>query len=382
VKTGRTHSPSPSSEATANPVSKYGAQLRIGISGWTYKPWRGTFYPPKWGLKKELAYASREVNSVEINGSFYSLQRPSSYQQWYRETPDDFLFSVKGGRFITHMKRLQNVETPLANFFASGLLCLREKLGPILWQLPPHFLYNEEKLARFFDLLPRTTTEAAALAKKHDDRLKGRAWTESDAERPLRYALEIRHESFRTPAFVELLRRHQIGLVIADTAGKWPFFEDTTADLVYIRLHGDEELYVSGYTDESLEKWRGKIDAWSRGKDPKNAVRIAPVEKTPPAKRDVFVYFDNDVKVRAPFDAMLLAYKLGVGKKPLAGPDPATIDEVARTVWPALTRASADRRWAFGRSEGSQTAKKAKNIKRPRAASKARSTRKRRGIPA
>jgi uncharacterized protein YecE (DUF72 family) len=364
VKTRRTHSPSPSLEATANSI--FEPQLRIGISGWTYKPWRGTFYPEKWAQKKELAYASREVNSIEINGSFYSLQHPSSYQKWYRETPDNFLFSVKGGRFITHMKRLQNVETPLANFFASGLLCLREKLGPILWQLPPHFVYDEEKLTRFFELLPRTTIEAAALAKHHDDRLNDQAWTETDAERPLRYALEIRHESFRTPAFVDLLRRHQIGLVIADTAGKWPFFEDTTTDLVYIRLHGDEELYVSGYTDESLEKWRDKISAWSRGQNPQNALRIAPVEKTPPAKRDVFVYFDNDVKVRAPFDAMLLAYKLGVGKEPPNGPDPATISEVARTVWPAMTRASADRRWAMSKTKRPRVASKAPSARKPR----------------
>jgi len=368
VKTRRSRSPSPSLEEPASTAFNGPTPFRIGISGWTYKPWRGTFYPPKWAQKKELAYASREVNSIEINGSFYSLQRPSSYQQWYRETPENFVFSVKGGRFITHMKRLQNVETPLANFFASGLLCLREKLGPILWQLPPHFIYNEEKLVRFFDLLPRTTREAASLARKHDERLKGRAWTNADADRPLRYAIEIRHPSFRTPAFVELLRQHQIGLVIADTAGKWPFFEDTTADLVYIHPHDDEELYVSGYTDASLENWRGKIDTWSKGQNPKNAERIAPLEKTPPKKRDVFVYFDNDVKVRAPFDAMMLAYKLGVGKLPPAGPDPATIAEVARTVWPVAV--SADRRWALN------------GTKRLRAASKARSTRKPRGIPA
>ena len=136
-------------------------QLRIGISGWTYPPWRGVFFPEKWPQKRELEYASRQVNSIEINGSFYSLQRPSCYRAWYEATPEGFVFSVKGGRFITHMKRLKNVEAPLANFFASGVLCLREKLGPILWQLPPSFRFDAEKLAGFFDLLPRDTGAAA-----------------------------------------------------------------------------------------------------------------------------------------------------------------------------------------------------------------------------
>jgi uncharacterized protein YecE (DUF72 family) len=137
------------------------SEMRIGISGWTYAPWRGVFFPEKWPQKRELEYASRQVNSIEINGSFYSLQRPSSYRAWYETTPEGFVFSVKGGRFITHMKRLKNVETPLANFFASGVLCLREKLGPILWQLPPMFRFDAEKLAAFFELLPRDTREAS-----------------------------------------------------------------------------------------------------------------------------------------------------------------------------------------------------------------------------
>src|SRR3954463_13206545 len=142
--------------------------LRIGISGWTYGPWRGTFYPTDLAQKRELAYASRELNSIEINGSFYSLQRPTSYQKWYDETPDGFVFSVKAGRFITHMKKLKDVEAPLANFFASGLLALREKLGPFLWQLPPVLAYDTDRLERFFNLLPRDTAEAAKLAKRHD----------------------------------------------------------------------------------------------------------------------------------------------------------------------------------------------------------------------
>src|ERR1051326_1817462 len=210
------------------------ADVRIGISGWRYAGWRGVFYPKGLAQRRELEYASRQFRSVEINGSFYSLHRPESYRQWYRDTPDGFLFAVKGSRFITHMKKLRGVEKALANFFASGVLALDEKLGPFLWQLPPILAFDEDRLARFFDLLPRDTLDAAALA----------------ARRPLRHAVEVRHESFRSPRFPRLLRSHAIGLVVADTAGKWPFLEDVTADFVYARLHGDAELYVSGYRSE------------------------------------------------------------------------------------------------------------------------------------
>jgi uncharacterized protein YecE (DUF72 family) len=266
-------------------------EIRIGTSGWVYPPWRGSFYPKGVTQKRELEYLSRQVNSVEINGSFYSLQRPSSYQTWAAQTPDDFVFAVKGGRFITHMKKLRDVETPLANFFASGVLALGPKMGPMLWQLPPNLRFAPEKLSAFFDLLPRDTNAAAKLAEQHDERLDGRAWTTTDANRPIRHALEVRHPSFVDPAFTTLLREHDIGLVIADTAGTFPYIEDVTSDFVYVRLHGAEELYVSGYTDEALDRWADKVRAWS-------------------ADRDVFVYFDNDVKVMAPRDAIGLAERL------------------------------------------------------------------------
>src|SRR3954467_4313881 len=152
-------------------------QTRVGISGWTYAPWRGTFYPPKLAHRRELEFASRRLNSIEINGTFYSLQRPDSFRHWHAETPDDFVFSIKGGRFITHMKKLKDVETPLANFFASGVLCLREKLGPFLWQLPPQLAYDSKRLSSFFHLLPRSGAEAEALAENHDEKVRGRAWT-------------------------------------------------------------------------------------------------------------------------------------------------------------------------------------------------------------
>jgi uncharacterized protein YecE (DUF72 family) len=282
----------------------------IGISGWTYRGWRGVFYPKGLTQARELEYAAARMTSVEVNGSFYSLQRPTSYLSWYARTPPGFVFAVKGPRFVTHMKKLVGVEAPLANFFASGPLALGEKLGPILWQLPPSLRYDPERLSRFFALLPRTTPEAAALAAGHEERLRDRAWTEVRVERPIRHALEVRHESYATPEFVQLLREHDVALVTADTAGKWPFLEDQTADFAYVRLHGDEELYVSGYSDESLDAWAVKAAAWARGEDLDGARTVAPAAPLG-AGRDVYVYFDNDVKVRAPFDAIGLAERLG-----------------------------------------------------------------------
>src|SRR5688572_17672409 len=287
-------------------------QTRIGISGWTYALWRGVFFPKGLPQKDELKYASRAFNSIEINGTFYSLQRPSSFQTWYAQTPDDFVFSVKGGRFITHMKKLVGVETALANFFASGVLALREKLGPILWQLPPMLSYSAERVGNFFDLLPRTTTDAAKLAKRHDERLEGRSFVKTDAERPIRYALEVRHPTFKTPEFVDLLRKHRVALVLADTAGKWPYMEDVTADFVYARLHGDTELYASGYSDTALDWWAARMELWRTGCEPAKGERASEKPGRKCKSRDVYVYFDNDAKVRAPFDAAGLAKRLGV----------------------------------------------------------------------
>jgi uncharacterized protein YecE (DUF72 family) len=283
--------------------------LRIGISGWTYPPWRGVFYPKKLPHRLELEFASRQFNSIEINGSFYSLQRPSSYQRWYADTPPGFVFSVKGPRFITHMKKLREVEVPLANFFASGVLCLREKLGPILWQFPPNLGWNPERFAEFFDLLPRDTRAASRLSRNHDDKLKNGAWTKTDAVRPIRHAVEIRHQTFMVPEFFALLRRHGVAFVIADTAGKWPYAEDLTADFVYCRLHGAEQLYVSGYSDKELEWWANRIEHWRKGKQPRDA-RLVADRKAKAGKRDVYIYFDNDAKVHAPFNAKTLAEKL------------------------------------------------------------------------
>ena len=266
--------------------------VRVGISGWTYPPWRGVFYPKGLRQADELAYAASRMSSIEVNGSFYSLQRPESYIAWRERTPAGFVLAVKGGRFITHMKKLADVEAPLANFFASGPLALREKLGPLLWQLPPTLGLDLPRLEHFFRLLPRTTTEATQLGARHDDRVENRTWLIDQPDRPLRHALEVRHESFTAPGFLDLLRRHDVAIVVADTAGKWPLIREVTSDFAYLRLHGDTELYASGYSDRALDDWAGLLRGWAE------------------SGRDVYAYFDNDMKVRAPFDAIALSERL------------------------------------------------------------------------
>jgi len=285
-------------------------QTRVGISGWSYPGWRGVFYPRGLPRRRELEYASRRMNSVEVNGSFYSLQKPSSYRTWYEETPDGFVFAVKGGRYITHMKKLRDVEVPLANFFASGVLRLGEKLGPVLWQFPAQLGFHEYRFATFLGLLPKTADEAAELAKRHGPGLEGRAWTRAEHPQPLRHAFEVRHPSFFGPEFVRLLRDHGAALVFADTARRWPYAEDLTASFVYVRLHGAEELYASGYTDPQLDAWAARIRAWRAGGEPSDAVRTSGEPAPRAAERDVYVYFDNDARAHAPLDAARLAERL------------------------------------------------------------------------
>ncbi len=277
-------------------------KVRIGISGWTYKPWRGEFYPKDLKQKRELEYASTTFNSIEINGTFYSLQRPTSFERWAAETPDDFVFSVKAPRFITHIRRLKDADAPVANFLASGIFNLGAKLGPILWQLPPNFQFKPEILESFFRLLPHDTEEAAARANNHDKWMANRAALKPDAKRPMRHAMEIRHASFATPEFINLLRKYDVALVCADTV-EWPRLMDLTSDFMYCRLHGSEVLYASGYDDASLDQWTTRVTAWARGNEPEDADRVIKEKGPQRPARDVFVYFDNDAKVRAPFDA-------------------------------------------------------------------------------
>ena len=272
--------------------------IHVGISGWRYEPWRGAWYPEGLPQRRELEYCGRHFSTVEINGSFYSLQRPEYYEQWYRDTPPGFVFAVKGSRYITHLLRLTRIERPLANFFASGILALRDKLGPFLWQFPPMFTYRRERLEPFLEMLPKDTNQALKLARRRDARMFGRSRLAIDASRPLRHAVEIRHPSFMNDDFVSLLREHDIALVVADTAGKWPKMFHVTSNFVYVRLHGDVKIYTSGYSSRALAAWARRIGAWNA------------------EGRDVYVYFDNDVKVKAPFDALSLMQKAGLTWQP------------------------------------------------------------------
>jgi uncharacterized protein YecE (DUF72 family) len=283
--------------------------VRIGISGWRYPPWRGSFYPKDLPQANELAFAAKSFQTIEINGTFYSLKTPKNFMNWTSETPDDFIFSVKAPRYITHILRLRNITAAVANFFANGLLCLGPKLGPILWQFPPSFKFDTELLESFFKILPHDTDAARTLAQKHDQKVAGRVHLEVAKKRRVRHAMEIRHKSFVCPEFIALLRKHHIALVCADTV-EWPRLMDVTADFVYCRLHGSEELYKSGYDDEALDNWARRIMVWVTGKEPTDAQRASSEPASKRTKRDVFLYFDNDVKVLAPVNARSLIERI------------------------------------------------------------------------
>ncbi|MFA5678333.1 MAG: DUF72 domain-containing protein [Pseudomonas sp.] len=285
--------------------------IHVGISGWRYVPWRGDFYPRGLVQRRELAFASRAVSSIEINGSFYSLQTPDRYASWRDETPDNFVFSVKAPRYITHIKRLRKIGDAMANFYASGPLQLEHKLGAFLWQFPPSFSFDAGLFADFLALLPSTVGEAMQCAQ-HSQRFDGPAAPRMARKTALRHAVEIRHTSFLQEDFIDLLRQYRIALVVADTAGKWPLVEELTADFMYLRLHGDKELYTSGYDEDALTRWEKRIRLWHRGRQPDDAKRISDKADSSRAKRDLYCYFDNDVKVRAPYDARRLLEKLGL----------------------------------------------------------------------
>jgi uncharacterized protein YecE (DUF72 family) len=268
----------------------------IGISGYDYKPWRGTFYPEKLPRKKWLEYASRKFNSVEINGTFYSLKSPSVFRDWLAAVPDDdFVFAIKGSRFITHNLKLRRIESALGNFYASGILALGEHTGPFLWQLPATYSFDAERMDSFMKTLPRSSREAEAIALNHDDRLRRGALVDADVDVPYRHAFEVRHPSYFHDEFYAVLRENNCAFVIADTAGKFPTADVVTSDFVYVRLHGSEVLYVSGYSDEELDAWSKRIRRWRSARG---------------GSLDVYVYFDNDAKVHAPFDAERLAARV------------------------------------------------------------------------
>ena len=280
---------------------------RVGVSGWTYAPWRGIFYPQGLQREQELGYAAHHLRTLEINSTFYGLQRPEAFATWVEQVPPDFVFAVKAPQLITHTLRLRDPIVPLANFIASGLLRLGEHLGPILWQFPRNFRFDASRIEEFLKLLPHDTRAAAELGRRHDQSLRGPAWLDGKSGHRMRHAFEIRHASFRCKAFIDLLQAYDVALVCADAAG-WPRLMDVTSDFVYCRLHASVETNPDGYGHDALDAWARRIKAWANGNEPADAERVS--GKARSRKRDVFVVFDNDVKVRAPGNAMELIRRL------------------------------------------------------------------------
>jgi uncharacterized protein YecE (DUF72 family) len=270
-------------------------RLLVGVSGWTYPHWRGRFYPDDLPPAGWLAFAAAHFPTVEVNGTFYSLKRPHTFEAWRAAVPPELVFAVKASRYITHMRKLGGGAAPLANFFAQGLLLFGRQLGPILWQLPPQLPFHAERVAPFLRLLPVDVAEAERLARRHDARLTGRAVVHAPAgrDRRLRHAFEVRHESWLADEALALMREHDVALVTADTAGRHPRSLVSTAGFRYARLHGSRRLYGSRYTDVELDEWAAQLRAWGD------------------AGHDVYVYFDNDNRAYAPHDALRLRARLG-----------------------------------------------------------------------
>ena len=259
--------------------------IRVGIGGWTFAPWRGTFYPKGLAQARELEHASRQLTSIEVNGTFYSTQKPASFRKWAADTPDDFIFSVKGSRYVTHRRVLAEAGPSIERFLGSGLSELGSKLGPILWQLHPGKRFEPEDFEAFLALLP----------------------AELDGRR-LRHAVEARHDSFVDPAFVTLLRKHAIAPVLVES-DKHPLIADVTADFIYARLQRTSEKNAAGYPPRELEAWAGRAQAWAKGAAPDDLATIVP--PAPGGEpRDVFVYMIAGAKVRAPAAAMALIERL------------------------------------------------------------------------
>lgn len=284
------------------------SRIRIGLSGWNYPHWRGDFYPPGLRQADELAHAVAAFDTIEINRTFYSLAKPAHYRHWREVAPAGFRYALKGSRFITHTKRLLDVEVPLANFFASGVLALGDRMGPILWQLPGRFHFDPSRLDAFLALLPKDEQAAARLARRHDQRV-AEAVTKAVTNRRIRHVLEVRDQSFLVPEAVRVLRHHGVALAFSHSS-RWPYTEELTTGFVYIRLHGPAALYTSAYSEADLDRWAARIRGWHTGAEPADPIRIT--ERTPPSRksRDVYVYFDNDGGGYAPRQAAALAERL------------------------------------------------------------------------
>ncbi len=262
------------------------SSIRVGIGGWTFEPWRGTFYPPSLPQKRELEYASRRLTSIEINGTYYGTQKRDSFIRWRDETPEDFVFSLKGPRFTTNRRVLAEAGSSIERFLTSGVLELGEKLGPINWQMQPTKQFDPEDFEAFLKLLPA--------------QMEGRA---------LRHVVEVRHASFARPEFIALLRTYGIGVVMADHA-TYPRIPDPTAPFVYARLQGASEQEETGYSSAALAQWVERARAWAAGKPPSGLPLIAGPEPKPPRSRDVFIYMINGFKPKAPAAAMALIESL------------------------------------------------------------------------
>lgn len=285
-------------------------KIRIGVSGWSYDEWKGVFYPDDLADDDQLEYATRMFDTIEVNATFYSLTDPHTCRRWRDTAPRDFRYSIKGSRYITHVRRLNDPEQPLANFFASGILELGVLIGPILWQLPTNFGLEPERLGRFLDTLPHDTKAAVTLAKGHDDRVKDAAYGNGENHR-IRHVLEFRHESFMTEEVARMAQSHGVALCFSHTA-EWPYVEEVTAGFVYLRLHGPGELYASSYPKAQLDRWVNRIRAWRSGDHPGDAKRISDLQPPERNERDVYVYFDNTAEGHAPKDALYLRQRVGV----------------------------------------------------------------------
>lgn len=282
-------------------AARAGGRALIGISGYDYKPWRGGFYPSELPARDWLRYASRAFDTIEINGTFYSLKSPDVFARWRAEAPaDGFVYAIKGGRFITHNLKLRNCETALGNFFAQGVLALGRATGPFLWQLPDSYRFDPDRIDQFLGILPRDSTEGEAMARDHDHRLRRGVLVDAAERVSYRHALEVRHPTYFTDELYDLVRAHGCALVASDGAGRWPLALEMTADFAYVRLHGSSVLYTSRYTDEGLDTWAARVQDWRQ-------------------RGDVYVYFDNDAKVHAPHDARRLIERVGNDVKRRAG---------------------------------------------------------------
>lgn len=278
--------------------------IRIGLSGWSYDEWDGRFYPDDLSPDDRLGYVADTFDTVEVNGTFYSLTDPASVRRWREQTHPGFAFAIKGSRYITHTKRLKDPDTAVANFFASGILDLGAQLGPILWQLPPNLEYDRDRLEHFLDLLPHDTNGAVSLARQHDDRVEDVSYGDGTNHR-VRHVIEFRHPSFLQSEAVATAKRHGCALACSHST-EWPLVPDVTAGFVYIRLHGPGEVYASGYDDEELRRWGRRIETWKRGGQVEDIEKVADVGPPAREERDVYVYFDNTAAGHAPEDARKL----------------------------------------------------------------------------